>query len=75
MDLKILTEIMQTGFVVGIDEELGIVVTANGSYFNVYDTTGRCIIAVARSKNFYMTTAAELWDEVELILKDIKNGV
>lgn len=62
---EILAEILEDNLIVKIDTSLGIILTVNGSYTQLWSFDGRALYAIPRDKSFYDMTAAQLWDEVD----------
>lgn len=75
-------DLLEGGIIVAHDRELDLVVVANGAYLNLYhgDREGNyhAADAFARGsgndpdKSLYNTTAADLMDEGEELLEDLK---
>ena len=73
-------EVLEYGYIVASDEDLDILITVNGAYFNIWcgDYSGSYTNTDCRATSFdnglYGEDMAKVADKAEKILEDVVNG-
>lgn len=72
--IEVLQDLLEYGPIIAASSDLGIIVTANGAYQNLWDSHGNNFDCRSRDKDFYNTTAAELWDEGKAFFEELDDS-
>lgn len=72
--MKTIAEVMEYGPILAVDEETGMMVTGNGSYYSLWvrvdESHWTAADACTVPKDMYQQTAADFWDGGKSALQD-----